>query len=472
MSFPSAATALLPAFGQFNVRTQQLTMESNNVTQLADQRVCKKTVVLTVSFPNSREGSIKTSFTCTLPDKNSQWLLTPLSSFHSTNETNPKPVPQQYVPSILEQFTFRVNSGKKLFHAAQQGDLATVNKMLSEGADTGYLSNNLSAVEVALENGFIATASRLIKVGVSPEVATRLLQKLVTLGDYGQCVEELLKQGGDPNATNEQGESLLYIASQRGFVNSAIQLLKRDADIGHHPQTGENALHLAAANGSYILLQALARKYPTQINSRTNSGLTPLLLAIEHGNTDCASHLIESGADINAADNYQRTPLIMATKFHLQGVIIKLFQKHITAKKALETAEASKKPALQANILDINKLTTHRKSALCYSVGLVPSRGPYVMDLLLQHGACIAHNPETHSPIVLAISAGSGWAVNSLLKSLKEQSPAVQQQLLSSPDATKQAPIAMVAQSHYSHAEVKSLVEEVWQEVSKKIQKK
>ena len=77
------------------------------------------------------------------------------------------------------------------------------------------------------------------------------------------------------------------------------------------------SLHWAAANGLVEVSRILLKRI-TDVNSRTDHGLTPLLLASQHGTPDVVQSLLDHIADVHVCDGYG-TPLhYAATGGHLE----------------------------------------------------------------------------------------------------------------------------------------------------------
>ena len=80
---------------------------------------------------------------------------------------------------------------------------------------------------------------------------------------------------------------------------------------GTKPTGANHNLWQIAKQGAVIQLeQALARG--ADVNACNNLGLTPLMMAAYHGQTDMVKFLVEHGADINAVDNGGLTAAMLA----------------------------------------------------------------------------------------------------------------------------------------------------------------
>ena len=78
--------------------------------------------------------------------------------------------------------------------------------------------------------------------------------------EFRNGVDELLSEGFGLNELgeeNEKGETLLHLASHKGYTNIAINLLDRGADIHLKDKNGNTALHHAARSGRTEVVRLL-----------------------------------------------------------------------------------------------------------------------------------------------------------------------------------------------------------------------
>jgi ankyrin repeat protein len=169
----------------------------------------------------------------------------------------------------------------------------------------------------------------------------------------GEAVNLFLQAGMKLDARNEQGQTALFIASEKGLVNIVAGLLQRDAGLARHTDAGGNsALMAAARQGHEAVVQLLIERgadvnymVPSRegaasalqaaldapdfkeahmniirqllhsgadVKGRNSAGRSPLLFAADHGRWEAAGLLIEKGADVNEADLKGGFPLLIA----------------------------------------------------------------------------------------------------------------------------------------------------------------
>jgi uncharacterized protein len=131
-------------------------------------------------------------------------------------------------------------------------------------------------------------------------------------GDDRGAVEQLLKQGANPNERENDGATALAWAATRSNTEIAWMLLRAGADPNLTNELGIGPLALAIANGSLeILNQLLARSADPNV-SREN-GETPLMMAARMGRVDMMKALLAKGAAVNAKDKkFGQTALMWA----------------------------------------------------------------------------------------------------------------------------------------------------------------
>ncbi len=165
-----------------------------------------------------------------------------------------------------------------------------------------------------------------------------------------KTLDFLLKQGVIPNTANSFKQSLLHIASQKGMVENVLALLQHGAAINAKDLSNRTALFLAVQQGHRAIVQVLLqRKADTTIASieqetvfhaaafygytqilcdllqhpscqklihaQDHDGKTSLHKAVwGSSKPDVVTLLIEKGADVNAKNKYDYTPLHWAAK--------------------------------------------------------------------------------------------------------------------------------------------------------------
>ena len=124
----------------------------------------------------------------------------------------------------------------------------------------------------------------------------------------------LVESGADVNArSGDVDEQLrpLMIACENGKLNAVLYLIDEGAEVNLEDNSGYTALHYAAtiSNNNYTLSCLIDSG--ANINALTNDNRTPLMLACESGNlVNC---LLQSGAYVDFQDDDGQTALYLAT---------------------------------------------------------------------------------------------------------------------------------------------------------------
>ncbi|MCY3945094.1 MAG: ankyrin repeat domain-containing protein [Anaerolineaceae bacterium] len=138
---------------------------------------------------------------------------------------------------------------------------------------------------------------------------------LAAAAESGQfaTLKHLIALGADVQLTDKAGRTPLMLAAARGQAGMLRELLKAGADVNRHDHAGDSALTLAAANGQATgvagLLLVTEVRYPAlQVtpvdihHSRPDSGRNALHLAAAAGHADVVAMLLLGDADSDAQD--------------------------------------------------------------------------------------------------------------------------------------------------------------------------
>ncbi len=224
-----------------------------------------------------------------------------------------------------------------LMVAAGRNDQALVELLLDAGADAGQRDiEGVSALTIAKADGFRDIVALLRDAGAS-ESQEELLDEAVRAGDL-DAVERLLDEGVDMNALDTDAyQTPLMTALELRELEIFLRLVGAGADPTREgtgiQTTGENAISVAARQGSpwalRVLLQARARQVDSDralvlgcanaavvrvaleagahVNAKGHRDETPLICAASAGAAAAVSALLEAGANVNATSARGRT---------------------------------------------------------------------------------------------------------------------------------------------------------------------
>ncbi|PLX59803.1 ankyrin repeat domain-containing protein [Sedimenticola selenatireducens] len=182
-----------------------------------------------------------------------------------------------------------------------------------------------------------------------PDKPSIPLNLAVERGDINQ-IERHILWGSDINKFNIDGEAPIHVAARQGSYIVVKLLTEKGADINILDKQGISPLGRAILSGrtqiaDYLIKQGATQdpdglldlmvkageqdrdviplliKWGAQINHQNEQGQTPLALAVSTGNLVLVKHLIENGADVNLADNAGQRPLTIARQRGDENII-------------------------------------------------------------------------------------------------------------------------------------------------------
>jgi ankyrin repeat protein len=195
------------------------------------------------------------------------------------------------------------------------------NYLLVSGADVGLLNQDgQSVMSIADLHGNGPTIHNSVwealKAGQTvyssnPKVFSSL-RFVARLGDV-ETLQNLLKQGGGlvVNSQDKLGYSAAMIAAKEGHLEAFKLLVYAGADVGLKNSQSETALSLAKSTQTrdgleHILVEAI------MADISKGKEFKALHFASKRGEIEVMTHLIKRGSDINAQDDNDHTPLMLA----------------------------------------------------------------------------------------------------------------------------------------------------------------
>ena len=108
-------------------------------------------------------------------------------------------------------------------------------------------------------------------------------------------------------------------AMQNTNVEAAQELIAQGIDI-NSPEIqrylGKTALHEAVDNESLILAKLILETGEVNVNEKNHVGWVPLHLSVFNGDKPMTEFLLSKGADFNAIDYFENSPLFWARSRH------------------------------------------------------------------------------------------------------------------------------------------------------------
>lgn len=129
-----------------------------------------------------------------------------------------------------------------------------------------------------------------------------------------QELEHLLQvEKLEPNTPNAYGDTPLHCAITAGNTSAVRLLLQAGAQVHTRNTHGNTPLHTAAEMGHTGIAQALLQAGAV-VDATAGFRWTPLMFAASNGHTATVQLLLKYGADPNAEDKLQQTPLLLAAQ--------------------------------------------------------------------------------------------------------------------------------------------------------------
>ncbi len=303
-----------------------------------------------------------------------------LKDFSACLESCPRPVPGEVLFSALRSALAWNQPEKVRLLLAAGADPLAVNEENSQLLMHAAISGRGELVGLMLQLGCDANHRN-----VNGRTA---LHEAARFGNI-EGVRVLADAGADPDCRDRLGQTPLTEAISNNYPETAMELVRRGADIhGSLSDRQETPLMLAASRGAAALVKLLLDR-GSEIESRDLMGCTPLMHASRGGSLEVVRLLLEAGADRNARDKKGLNALRWASPLHHEVSTLLL------GERSLQRGESGKmllKAADDGNVAMIKKLLARKasvqpgeeggESALVKAV--LQKRSPEAFQLLLQ----------------------------------------------------------------------------------------
>ncbi|MBN2870801.1 MAG: ankyrin repeat domain-containing protein [Campylobacterales bacterium] len=135
-------------------------------------------------------------------------------------------------------------------------------------------------------------------------------------------IKQYLKNGGNPNSEEENGESVLCFALRYHCDPEIIDLLiESGADLFHTDHEGVSVFDVAVTYNNLNLIERLIREGFDVNHPTRKSGFTPLMGAVCYGRTEIIQKLLELGVDVHARDSHGFSAADFARKMHKKSIL-------------------------------------------------------------------------------------------------------------------------------------------------------
>jgi ankyrin repeat protein len=175
-------------------------------------------------------------------------------------------------------------------------------------------SQRRSPLMLAAASGCLSCVDQLLARGasISPQDEHGQTALIIALrNDHPELAKRLLQIPGHLDLSDDSGRTALWWACRQGHAVVAAALIDQSS-VTRVDRDGVGPLHVAAESNQSGLVTSLTER--SDINAKSGSGNTPLLLAAHSGSADSIRALIIAGAELEARNSLGDTALIAAVR--------------------------------------------------------------------------------------------------------------------------------------------------------------
>ncbi|CAL9097269.1 unnamed protein product [Musa acuminata var. zebrina] len=185
------------------------------------------------------------------------------------------------------------NSGKRMDQAASPSlVLSNSGKRMDPSGKKKYVKqvtgrHNDTELHLAAHRGDLAAVRQILG-----EIDAQMTGTAMG-ADFDAEVAEI--RAAVVNDVNEEDETALFTAAQKGFLDVVVELLKYTdrESLTRKNRSGFDVFHIAAREGHQAIVQVLLGHDPTLVKTFGQSNATPLITAATRGHTEVVNLLLE-----------------------------------------------------------------------------------------------------------------------------------------------------------------------------------
>jgi ankyrin repeat protein len=163
----------------------------------------------------------------------------------------------------------------------------------------------------------------------------------------------------DLHSKDRYGRSLLHLAAREGNPQYVEYLLSIGLNAEKPDKLGFLPIHYAAMEGNVKTLEQIYNKNSRVVDAKSNSGISPLMSAIQYCHVRAVDFLLQAGASLNSTSLSNFTPLHCALSVGDETVIFCLLNHGNEISKCINTCtEDGVSPLMLGCYLDSPKIIT------------------------------------------------------------------------------------------------------------------
>ena len=208
------------------------------------------------------------------------------------------------------------HQGNRLIQAARNGDLRTVEELITIGIDPDWHgeSSPETALCAASQAGHTDVVRLLLKHGAEVNLSINSSNTALTeasLAKHWDLARSLLDHGANPLQRDSfDDRTSVWLAASYGKSDILRFMLETASDETNQNQIIKEIMLGAASGGNLSLINEVDQR--VDVNCRGASGETPLMEAGSSGNVDAIRFLLAKGADVHMQDDMGNTALNLA----------------------------------------------------------------------------------------------------------------------------------------------------------------
>jgi uncharacterized protein len=272
--------------------------------------------------------------------------------------------------AVADASTAAVSNSPPLVRAAKDGDRAGVRALLSTADVNAADADGATALHWASYRDDLELADMLLRAGAKVNAANDLGATPLWLACQNgstEMVRRLLQVGADPNAALLAGETPLMVAARTGAADVVSLLAAKGSNVNARAKRGQTALMWAVAQKHPSVVKVLL-EHGADVHARSDEwgqvmavpphgrpeynrwiphgSDTPLMFAARVGDLESAKLLVAAGANVNDADAWAVSALVLAGHSGFRELV-----EFLVAKGADVNADAAGFTALHAAVM-------------------------------------------------------------------------------------------------------------------------